>query len=270
MGLGVRRRFAGGDLGSYRVGTASLTRLRHGAQPLPESGRLAVVPVKRRDTWWTVLVTDPLAIPVVYRIQGWQWVTPNRLTAASAAVGLGAAALMATHHFVVGALAYQASFLLDCMDGKLAALRSTSSRWGGFFDAAGDAVRFVSCAAAMAYALSSMGWTSPWQVALVAAYPSIRWATLFLGDARPSGAREGKVVLEASPAAVLRASRARLGWPGSTVDTEAIAFTVGPLVGYPFAGMAVAAGVDVVHSMLLAGQAVRATLGSRFSKDREG
>jgi hypothetical protein len=43
---------------------------------------------------------------------------------------------------------------------------------------------------------------------------------------------------------VLRAAPGRLSKPGTTVDTEALAFTIGPLIGLPLVGILVATLID--------------------------
>lgn len=219
--------------------------------------------LKARDAWWTCLAIDPVAGPLVRWAAPRAWVTPNRLTIASAVVAVGAAVAFAADLLVVGALVYQLSFLLDCMDGKLAKVRGEANPWGGFYDVAADTVRFAACFVGLAVAVLPEP-PETWQIALVALYPVARFAVFALGTARPGDApREASLELDASAAAILRAAPSRLTAPGTTVDNETIAFTVGPLLGFPLAGLAVAAVVDALHAAAMVAAAVSAARGGR-------
>jgi hypothetical protein len=87
--------------------------------------------MKARDAWWTVVVIDPIAGTLVRLVSPVRRVTPNLLTLVSAVVAAGAVAAFAVGWLVVGALLFQASFVIDCMDGKLASLREQFGRYGG-------------------------------------------------------------------------------------------------------------------------------------------
>jgi phosphatidylglycerophosphate synthase len=111
---------------------------------------------KERDAWWTVLLADPIAVRCTYALANWTRVTPNQLTLASLAVGLGAAACFAVatpYALVVGALVYHAGFVLDCCDGKIARLKGTGSPFGGWLDYVCDRIRVLCCAVALSAGL---------------------------------------------------------------------------------------------------------------------
>src|SRR5215213_10377641 len=85
---------------------------------------------KKRDAWWTVFLVDPLAARIILPLANWTKVTPNQVSLASFVVGLLAAAAFwqGDHHaLVAGALLYHISFVLDCVDGKIARLKGTGS-----------------------------------------------------------------------------------------------------------------------------------------------
>jgi phosphatidylglycerophosphate synthase len=216
------------------------------------AGRV-MVPAKARDLCWTVFVIDPVAVPLTAALRDVGWVTADRLTAASAATAGVAAACFATRRFRLGAGLYQASFLLDCLDGKLAGLRGKQHGWGGWFDKAGDGARIAVCSAGLATGLVRARGAGPWRTALYVLYPNLRWVTAELVGARPREARRPgpapstRSELPASFWKVLRAAPRRRYRPGSTVDTEAVAFTLGPLAGTPVAGLLVATAVDGLH-----------------------
>ncbi|GAA4587938.1 phosphatidylglycerophosphate synthase [Actinoplanes octamycinicus] len=104
---------------------------------------------KARDAWWTVWLVDPLASRLVWLVAPWRWVTPNRLTVAAFAVGLGSAAAFWQQGYawlLLGALLFHVSFVLDCMDGKIARLNGTGSLFGTWLDYVFDRLRVLACA----------------------------------------------------------------------------------------------------------------------------
>ncbi|GGZ18474.1 CDP-alcohol phosphatidyltransferase family protein [Streptomyces poonensis] len=117
--------------------------------PLAEVRRLTE---KRRDAWWTVLLVDPVATPLVRLTARWRWITPNGITWAALVMGLAAAACFAQgdrQWLVIGAIVYHISFIFDCMDGKLARLTGRGSEFGAWLDYVFDRVRVLICAVAL-------------------------------------------------------------------------------------------------------------------------
>ena len=107
---------------------------------------------KGRDAWWTVWLVDPLASRLVWLVSPWRRVTPNLLTTTAFVVGLGAAAAFwrGTYGWLLaGALLFHLSFVLDCMDGKIARLNGTGSVFGAWLDYVFDRLRVVVCAVAL-------------------------------------------------------------------------------------------------------------------------
>jgi phosphatidylglycerophosphate synthase len=213
--------------------------------------------VKERDAVWTAYAIDPLAAPLVARVRGWRAVTPNRLTVASALVALAAAVAFAVGPLLAGALLFQLSFLLDCMDGKLAAARGERNPNGSLYDVTSDSIRLAACAAGLAVGLRDEAAVAS---VLVTAYVGIRFAVMAVAEARPGVAPRGKVTLPATMRAFLRAAPRRSGLPGTTVDTEAVAFTFGPALGVPAVGLAIAAAVDGLHLLVYVFAAVRSAM----------
>jgi phosphatidylglycerophosphate synthase len=202
------------------------------------------VKVKGRDCWWTVLVIDPLAVPLVRAVRPLPRVTPNALTALAVLVAAAAATAFALDHLVIGAILFQVSFLIDCMDGKLAHTRGLTNRYGSFIDAVGDGVRFVACTGGLVVSLASQGPLDTGWVVALAMFPTVHYVRLTTQAAWPDDQRSRSLVLRAAPAAVLRAAPGRLAKPATTVDTEAVAFTIGPLAGLPLEGILAAAAID--------------------------
>lgn len=107
---------------------------------------------KPRDAWWTVVLVDPFAAPLVKVVANRTSITPNQLTFGAMLLGLGAAWSFwqaSAIGLVVGALLFHLSFVVDCMDGKVARLKGTGSMFGTWLDFLFDRVRDVLCAVAL-------------------------------------------------------------------------------------------------------------------------
>ncbi|GIF05966.1 CDP-alcohol phosphatidyltransferase family protein [Actinoplanes siamensis] len=98
------------------------------------------------DAWWTVLLVDPLASRLVRLVAPYRWITPNALTLVATAVGAGAMVAFARGALVLGAVLFHLSFVVDCMDGKIARLNGTGTVFGQWLDFVLDRVRVFFCA----------------------------------------------------------------------------------------------------------------------------
>ncbi|MGK5685362.1 CDP-alcohol phosphatidyltransferase family protein [Actinoplanes sp. URMC 104] len=104
---------------------------------------------KQKDAWWTVGLVDPLASRLVWLVSPWRSVTPNRLTLLAFVVGLDSAYCFWRADYpwlLAGALLFHLSFVLDCMDGKIARLNGTGSPFGSWLDYVLDRLRVAVCA----------------------------------------------------------------------------------------------------------------------------
>ncbi|MDG4865733.1 CDP-alcohol phosphatidyltransferase family protein, partial [Streptomyces sp. T-3] len=107
---------------------------------------------KKRDAWWTVLLVDPVAIRLLCWIARFRFITPNGVTWAALFVGLGAGGFFLRGDqtsLIIGAALYHVSFILDCVDGKLARLKGNGSVFGGWLDYVFDRIRVLLCALAL-------------------------------------------------------------------------------------------------------------------------
>ncbi|MEU4556872.1 CDP-alcohol phosphatidyltransferase family protein [Actinoplanes sp. NPDC023936] len=104
------------------------------------------------DAWWTVLLVDPLASRLVRLVAPYRWITPNVLTLLATVIGVGAMVFFAIGDrwaLAAGALMFHLSFVVDCMDGKIARLNGTGTIFGQWLDFVLDRVRVFFCAVAL-------------------------------------------------------------------------------------------------------------------------
>ncbi|MEU4996898.1 CDP-alcohol phosphatidyltransferase family protein [Streptomyces sp. NPDC021622] len=123
--------------------------MRRDIPPLDEVRRITQ---KKRDAWWTVLLVDPVATPLVRLTAMRTRITPNQITWGAFLLGLGSAACFALGDWrwlIAGAVIYHLSFILDCMDGKVARLTGTGSVFGAWLDFVFDRIRVMACAVAL-------------------------------------------------------------------------------------------------------------------------
>lgn len=106
---------------------------------------------KPRDSWWTVFLVDPVACRLTVLIANHTKITPNGVTRLSILLGLASAACFATGRLAAGAALFYLSFLVDCVDGKLARLKGTGTPFGLWLDYVGDRLRVACCAAGLGY-----------------------------------------------------------------------------------------------------------------------
>ncbi len=105
---------------------------------------------KPRDSWWTVFLVDPLACRLTLFIANRTAVTPNGVTRLSILLGLASAACFGVRELAAGAALFYLSFVVDCVDGKLARLKGTGTPFGLWLDYVGDRLRVACCAAGLA------------------------------------------------------------------------------------------------------------------------
>ncbi|MEU1041212.1 CDP-alcohol phosphatidyltransferase family protein [Streptomyces sp. NPDC005551] len=122
---------------------------RRDIPPLPEVRR---VTQKKRDAWWTVLLVDPVATPLVRQVALRTRITPNQITWGAFLLGLASSVFFALGDWrwlIAGAFLYHLSFILDCMDGKVARLTGQGSVFGAWLDFVFDRIRVMVCAVAL-------------------------------------------------------------------------------------------------------------------------
>ncbi|MEU7741555.1 CDP-alcohol phosphatidyltransferase family protein [Nonomuraea sp. NPDC049158] len=106
---------------------------------------------KRRDSWWTVYFVDPVACRAALLVANHTRLTPNQLTVVSLVLGMVSAVCLAMDLLAAGAAMFYLSFMVDCLDGKIARLKGTGTPFGLWLDYVGDRIRVVCCATGLAY-----------------------------------------------------------------------------------------------------------------------
>jgi phosphatidylglycerophosphate synthase len=99
--------------------------------------------VREQNALTTVTFVDPIAIPLS-RLLARIGISPNAITLASALTSVLTAILFADGGRItlaVGGVVFYVSFLLDCVDGKVARLTDTTSEFGAKFDLYLDSLR---------------------------------------------------------------------------------------------------------------------------------
>ncbi|MGM0353511.1 CDP-alcohol phosphatidyltransferase family protein [Streptomyces sp. ECR3] len=119
---------------------------------VPDLAEVRRLVQKKRDAWWTVLLVDPVATPLVRLVAKRTRITPNQITWGALLLGLVAAGCFWQGDWqwlIIGAVVYHVSFILDCMDGKVARLTGQGSVFGAWLDYIFDRVRVMACAVAL-------------------------------------------------------------------------------------------------------------------------
>jgi phosphatidylglycerophosphate synthase len=102
---------------------------------------------KKRDYWFTVLLTDPVAVPLTTFLAKRRLMTPNQVTIVSLILGLSVGLFFATGErwgLIAGGVAFYLAFITDCVDGKLARATGITSDKGQALDALADGGRRAS------------------------------------------------------------------------------------------------------------------------------
>ncbi len=102
---------------------------------------------KKRDYWFTVLLTDPVAVPLTTFLARRRLLTPNQVTIVSLLLGLSVGFFFATGErwgLIAGAIAFYLAFVSDCVDGNLARATGITSDKGQALDALADGGRRAS------------------------------------------------------------------------------------------------------------------------------
>ena len=208
---------------------------------------------KKRDYWWTVIFTDPIALPLVRLLARRRWLTPDQVSIIAAFLGALVGPLFALGNragLIAGGLMFQTAFIVDCIDGKLARALGTTSAKGEMLDRVGDATRRASASLGLAIFL----WRSDDyadDAILVAAIYAIA-AYFFIELSGGSEVRQEAWFKK--PEASTPQPKELTGWSGALAkrrllptpgmpDVQALVFVVGPVSGFVTEALWVGTGV---------------------------
>lgn len=202
---------------------------------------------KKRDYWWTVLATDPVAVPLAGFLTRRRWLTPDQVTALALVLGLSVGAAFATGTragLVAGGVLFYLAFLFDCVDGKLARALGVTSARGEALDHLADGGRRASASLGLAlWAWRSDDAAAP-DVLWVIAYAVLAYYFVEISGAAKAESRGG-VAGRLSGALARRRLLPNPGMP----DVQAVVFILGPITGVVVPALAV--GIAMVGVAIL-------------------
>ncbi|HWL66125.1 MAG TPA: CDP-alcohol phosphatidyltransferase family protein [Actinomycetota bacterium] len=179
---------------------------------------------KKRDYWWTVLFTDPIAIPLSRFLAKKRWLTPDQVTIVALILGILVGVLFATGErwgLIAGGVTFYAAFIVDCVDGKLARALGVTSARGEHLDALADGGRRASASLGIGILL----WGED-PILWVLIYVVLAYYFLEISGAEKGQSGSG---LGGKWSQAL-AKRRLLPNPGMP-DVQAIVFILGPITG---------------------------------------
>ena len=202
---------------------------------------------KKRDYWWTVLATDPVALPLAGFLARKRWLTPDQVTAIALVAGLGVGAAFATGTragLIAGGVLFYVAFLFDCVDGKLARALGTTSARGEALDHLADGGRRASASLGLALWAWRSDAAEPSDVLWVVVYAVLAYYFIEISGADKAESRGG-VAGRLSGALARRRLLPNPGMP----DVQAVVFILGPITGFVVPALGV--GIAMVAAAIL-------------------
>jgi phosphatidylglycerophosphate synthase len=210
---------------------------------------------KQRDYWWTVIATDPIALPLVRLLVRKRWLTPNQVTALGLCFGLsvGVAFSFGTRAgLIAGGILFYLAFMFDCIDGKLARTLGVHSALGDGLDHLADGGRRASGSLGIIIYLWRAG-----GVGDNAFMWGVVYAILAYYFIEISGARKNEPVTKAGARwSGALAERRLLPTPGMP-DVQAAAFILGPITGFVVPGLGLGIAMLLAAIVITARRRVR-------------
>ena len=202
---------------------------------------------KKRDYWWTVLATDPVAVPLTGFLAKRRWLTPDQVTAFALVSGLAVGVAFATGTragLVAGGVLFYVAFLFDCVDGKLARALGVTSEKGEALDHLADGGRRASASLGLALWAWRSDSAEPSDVLWVVVYAVLAYYFIEISGAE-KGESPGGVAGRLSGALARRRLLPNPGMP----DVQAVVFILGPITGFVVPALGV--GIAMVSTAIL-------------------
>ena len=196
---------------------------------------------KKRDYWFTVLLTDPVAVPLTTFLAKRRLLTPNQVTMLSLVLGLSVGVFFMTGErwgLIAGGIAFYLAFVTDCVDGKLARATGITSDKGEALDALADGGRRASASLGLGLYLLNDTITvdaAPRDALLIVDRGDVLWLLVYAVLAyyflEISGAEKGEPAGGVRGVWAQRLAKYRLLPTPGMPDVQAIVFIFGPLTG---------------------------------------
>lgn len=199
---------------------------------------------KKRDYWFTVLLTDPVSIRIVRFLTRHRWLSPDQVTVIALIFGLASGGFFATGErwgLIAGGISFYLAFVFDCVDGKLARATAVTSARGEALDHLADGARRAAAGAGLAIYV----WRAPdlvdRDIWWVITYVFLAYYFLEIAGAEKGEGSGGRM-------AQAFARRRLLPNPGMP-DVQAIVYIFGPLSGFVLPAFGV--GIAMVTAAIL-------------------
>lgn len=222
-----------------RAGGSRDERPTQVSQPTSPSGGAGQEPpgAKQVDYWFTVLATDPVAVPLVRYLARRRILTPDQVTIVALALGILAGILFAFGTrvtLVLGGILFYLAFVADCMDGKLARATGIRSEKGEALDHLADGGRRAAAALGIAiYLWNAHGipHNRVWVAVIYIVLSYFFWEI--------SGAEKGSAGAGFGGRWKSEMAKRRLTPTPGMPDVQAIVYVFGPISGLVIGGLAV-------------------------------
>ncbi|MGI8773667.1 MAG: CDP-alcohol phosphatidyltransferase family protein [Actinomycetota bacterium] len=215
---------------------------------------------KKLDYWFTVLVTDPLAIPISRWLAKHRVMTPDQVTMLALVCGVLVFPAFALGHragLAIGGVLFYLAFVFDCVDGKLARATGVTSARGAALDALADGGRRAAGALGLVFFLwRADGIGSP------GGKVDVLWAAVYAVLAyyfiEISGAEKDPAGTGVRGAWSQRLARYRLLPNPGMPDVQAVVFIFGPVTGLVIPALGVGIAMVTIAILLTVRRRLRA------------
>ena len=215
---------------------------------------------KKLDYWFTVLLTDPVAIPMSRWLARRRLMTPDQVTMLALVCGLLVGPAFAYGNraaLALGGILFYLAFVFDCVDGKLARATGVTSARGAALDALADGGRRAAGCLGLAFFLwGSDGIWSP------GGRGDVLWAVVYAVLAyyfiEISGAEKDPAAGGVRGAWSQRLARHRLLPNPGMPDVQAVVFIFGPVTGLVVPALGVGIAMVTVAILLTVRRRLRA------------
>jgi phosphatidylglycerophosphate synthase len=96
------------------------------------------------SSWWEELIIRPFVYKLTWLFANYTRFTPNQITVMAFMIGLLSAYFFlygTQYYLIIGACLFEFSFILDCIDGRIARLKELKSKFGAYLDTMSDFIK---------------------------------------------------------------------------------------------------------------------------------